>query len=121
MKIFLLRTICTLAAWLPLAAQDKSSPPGPGHPFVCTDYTQGKVFVVSAGGKVTWEYPAKDCNDVWALPNGNLLFNTGHGVVEVTRDKRVVFSYESASDIYACQRLPNGNTFIGECSSGRLL
>ena len=26
-----------------------------------------------------------------------------------------------ASEIYACQRLPNGNTFIGECNAGRLL
>ncbi len=55
------------------------------------------------------------------LPNGNLLFNTGNGVKEVTREKEVVFSYESMSEIYACQRLANGNTFIGECNSGSLL
>lgn len=91
------------------------------HAFVCTDYTQGKVFVVSAEGKVEWEYPAENCNDIWVLPNGNLLFNTGHGVKEVTRKKDVVFLYESKSEIYACQRLSNGNTFIGECNSGRLL
>ena len=94
---------------------------GQGHEFVCTDYTQGKVFIVSAKGKIEWEYPAPDCNDIWILPNGNLLFNTGHGVKEVTREKKVVFSYESRSEIYACQRLTNGNTFIGECNSGRLL
>ena len=94
---------------------------GQGHRFVCTDYTQGKVFVVSESGEIEWSYDAETANDVWALPNGNLLFNTGHGVKEVTRDKKVVFSYESASDIYACQRLANGNTFIGECSAGRLL
>jgi len=91
------------------------------HSFVCTDYTQGKVFVVSAEGKAMWEYPAENCNDIWVLTNGNLLFNTGHGVKEVTRSKEVVFSYESTSEIYACQRLSNGNTFIGECNSGRLL
>jgi hypothetical protein len=94
---------------------------GRGHPFVCTDYTQGKVFVVSADGRVEWEYPASSCNDIWVLPNGNLLFNTGHGVKEVTRGKQTVFCYESQSAIYACQRLANGNTFIGECNSGRLL
>jgi hypothetical protein len=93
-----------------------------GHPpFVCTDYTQGKVFVVDSAGKIEWSYDAPDANDVWALPSGNLLFNTGHGVREVTREKRVVFSYESSSEIYACQRLPDGNTFIGECNAGRLL
>jgi hypothetical protein len=94
---------------------------GMPHPFVCTDYSQGKVFVVSAAGRIEWDYPAPFCNDIWVLPNGNFLFNTGHGVKEVTRDKRVIFTYESASAIYACQRLPDGNTFIGECNSGRLL
>jgi hypothetical protein len=92
-----------------------------GHRFLCADYTQGKVFLVDQGGNIEWSYDAVTPNDVWALPNGNLLFNSGHNVKEVTRDKKVVFSYESASEIYACQRLPNGNTFIGECDSGRLL
>lgn len=92
-----------------------------GHPFACTDYTQGKVFLVSAAGQAEWEYPAPSCNDLWVLPNGNLLFNTGHGVREVTRDRKVVFDYQSKSEIYACQRLTNGNTFIGECNAGRLL
>lgn len=90
-------------------------------PFVCTDYTQGKVFIISAEGKAIWEYPAENCNDIWVLSNGNLLFNTGYGVKEVTRKKELVFSYESKSEIYACQRLENGNTFIGECNSGHLL
>lgn len=94
---------------------------GKGHAFACTDYTQGKVFIVSADGKAEWEYPAESCNDLWVLPNGNLLFNTGHGVREVTRDRKIVFDYQSKSEIYACQRLTNGNTFVGECNAGRLL
>jgi hypothetical protein len=93
----------------------------PPHRFVCTDYTQGKVFIVNPEGKVEWSYDAPNSNDVWLLPNGNLLFNTGRGVKEVTREKKVVFSYESTSEVYACQRLANGNTFIGECNAGRLL
>ena len=115
--------------WWPALAHaqtESAAPAAPaaaakGHPFACTDYSQGKVFLVSAEGKVEWEYPAPSCNDLWVLPNGNLLFNTGHGVKEVTRDKKVVFAYESKSEIYACQRLANGNTFIGECNAGRLL
>jgi hypothetical protein len=91
------------------------------HSFACTDYTQGKVFIISDSGKIIWEYPAENCNDIWILPGGNLLFNTGKGVKEVTPETKVVFSYESESEIYACQRLSNGNTFIGECNSGRLL
>lgn len=91
------------------------------HTFVCTDYTQGKVFIISKEGNAVWEYPAMHCNDVWMLPNGNILFNDGKGVKEVTRDKQIVFEYNSVSDIYACQRLTNGNTFIGESNSGKLL
>jgi len=105
--------ICAAAAQLS-AAQ-------PGHRFACADYSAGKVFVVDAAGKVEFEFKTKSCNDLWVLPNWNLLFNTGHGVKEVKRDGSVVFNYESKSEVYACQRLPNGNTFIGESSAGRLL
>lgn len=89
--------------------------------FACADYTAGKVFIVGADGKVKWEMAAPNCNDLWALPNGNLLFTTGHGVMEVTREKKAVFRYESKSEIYACQRLADGNTFVGECNTGRIL
>ena len=94
---------------------------GTGHPFICTDYTGGKVFVFSREGRVQWEWPATNCNDVWVLPNGNFLFDTGHGVQEVTRAKEEVFNYQSKSAVYACQRLSNGNTFVGECNAARLL
>jgi len=91
------------------------------HTFLCADYTQGIVCIISDEGKMIWQYPAERCNDVWSLSNGNILFTTGNGVKEVTRYNKVIFSYESKSEIYACQRLSNGNTFIGECNSGRLL
>ncbi len=100
---------------------DGSVQQGAGHRFLCADYTQGKVFVVSREGRVEWEYPAPNCNDAWALANGNYLFTTGHGVKEVKPDKTVVFTYESNSEVYACQRLADGNTFVGECNSGRML
>lgn len=112
-------TLAGLAIGLPGSLAEAA--PHNGHHFACTDYTQGKVFIVAPDGSIEWEYQTKSCNDLWVLPNGNLLFNTGHGVTEVTRDKQVVFDYQSKSEIYACQRLTNGNTFIGECSSGRLL
>jgi hypothetical protein len=94
---------------------------GKGHPFACTDYIQGKVFLISAEGKIEWEYPAPQCDDLWVLANGNLLFTTGHGVKEVTRDKRVVFSYTCSSEVYACQRMADGSTLVGECNAGRLV
>jgi len=123
-----------------LMAGDMPIQTGKGHHFACTDYSGGKVFIVNTDGKVEWEYKTGSCNDLWVLPNGNLLFNTGTGVQEVTRDKKIVFDYkgspftravkqkdgttkqvEGPSEIYACQRLANGNTFISECNTGRLL
>jgi outer membrane protein assembly factor BamB len=116
-----IRAALALLAAATFALRAQQPAPAVSHPFVCTDYTQGKVFIVSAAGEITWSYDAKNCNDLWVLPNGNLLFNTGHGVREVTREKTVVFDYQSKSEIYACQRLPDGSTFVGECNAGRLL
>jgi outer membrane protein assembly factor BamB len=117
MKNIFLMLLASVVSTTAFAADSSAQ----GHPFVCTDYSQGKVFIVNADGRAEWDYDAKSCNDLWVLPNGNLLFNTGHGVREITREKKVVFDYQSKSEIYACQRLANGNTFVGECSAGRLL
>lgn len=89
------------------------------HIAAC-DYSAGKVMIIEEG-KVIWEHPAPESNDLWILPNGNLLFTTGKGVLEMTLRKDTVFSFRSESSIFACQRLENGNTFIGECTGGRLL
>ena len=124
MRTLLTASLLTLALTSAiLAVPPDAAPiqPGTGHPFACGDYSSGKVLLVSADGKVHWEYPAPHCNDLWVLPNGNLLFVTGHGVKEVDRQQQVVFSYESKSEIYACQRLADGNTFIAECNAGRLI
>jgi hypothetical protein len=107
--------------WFLTALAALSSLQAQPHKFAVADYTQGKVFVIDAAGAVEWQYDAPYANDLWVLPNGNLLFNTGHGAKEVTREYKVVFAYESASEVFACQRLANGNTFIGECSGARLL
>ncbi len=84
-----------------------------------------RVMVLSPAGEVLWEYPTKLTHDVWMLPNGNVLFADGETVTEVTREKKVVFQYRSPQQkgggTYACQRLANGKTFIGENSTGRLL
>ena len=119
-----LLSVCRWVAaslWLGVFMSGAAPAAPTGHALACTDYTQGKVLLIAADGTIEWEYQTKNCNDLWVLPNGNLLFNTGRGVREVTRAKAVVFDYQSKSEIYACQRLDDGNTFIGECNSGRLL
>lgn len=88
--------------------------------FAGADYSQGIVFVME-NDEIVWKHPAPDSNDLWILPNGNLLFTTGKGVLEMTRQNDTIFHYESKSPVFACQRLKNGNTFVGECSTGRML
>lgn len=88
--------------------------------FACCDYSQGKVMVFH-GDSIVWSHDAPLTNDLWVLDNGNLLFTTGKGVLEVTRDNDTVFHYAGDSHIFACQRLENGNTFVGECNAGRML
>lgn len=92
-----------------------------GRRFAAADYTSGKVCVVEADGSVSWTQKAPNSNDLWILPRGSILFTTGHGVKEVGQDGAVKFEYRSQSEIFAVQRLANGNTFVGECTSGRLL
>ena len=124
MAILILGPLLAALGGQPARAGEPKPPvqTGKGHPFVCTDYSQGMVFVVSAAGKVEWKYHSGSWNDLWVLPNGNLLFNTGHGVREITRGGKTVFQYQSPSEIWACQRgLAGGNTFIGECNAGRLI
>lgn len=88
--------------------------------FFGADYSGGKVFIMK-NNRIVWEHPAPESNDVWVLPNGNLLFSVGKGVLEITPQNDTVFCYASQSPVFACQRLKNGNTFVGECSTGRML
>jgi len=88
--------------------------------YAFSDYTGGKVYIME-NGKLVWEHDAPNSNDLWTLSNGNLLFTTGKGVLEMTRQNDTVFQYSSGSSIFACQRLKNGNTFVAESDSGRLL
>ena len=65
------------------------------RPFLCCDYNGGKVCVVSAEGKIEWEYACKAPQDCWRLPNGNYLFCFVSGALEVTPAKQVVWEYKA--------------------------
>ena len=84
----------------------------------------GRVLLLSPQGDVVWEHKAGTVHDVWMLPNGNVLFADGN-ITEVTRDHKVVFEYkpevQKGGGAYSCQRLPNGNTVVGENASGRVV
>jgi len=70
-------------------------------------------------------------HDVHLLPNGNILFHdTWTTLKEITLDKKVVWTYDSANmngnkgkrvDVHAFARLKNGNTMIVESRVGRVI
>lgn len=103
-----------LAIVLPIRAQ---------HPFLCTDSVAGKVCVVSAEGKIEWEYSCNHPQDCWRLPNGNYLFCHERGAIEMTLDKKIVWEYKSGekTEVHGCQPLPDGNVLVVECGTCRLL
>jgi outer membrane protein assembly factor BamB len=119
-----LLTALGLAGFLPIAQAAEPSIAGQpsGQILAAGDR---RVMVLSPAGEVLWEYPTKLTHDAWMLPSGNVLFADGETVTEVTRTKQVVFQYRAAEQkgggTYACQRLPDGKTFVGENSTGRLL
>lgn len=105
---------------------EREQTPGqpPRHSFLCSDIGAKRVFKISAAGEIEWEYPADQCTDAWLLENGNVLMSfTGRtrGAREVTPEKKVVWEYETSGEVWSCQRLPNGNTLVAECTAKRLI
>jgi hypothetical protein len=91
---------------------------------------KGHVVILNSRGDVEWEYPCPiTSHDIALLPNGNFLLHTGDAtIVEVTRDKKIVWKHESHAlpghpgvQIHAFQRLANGNTMIAESGNGRII
>lgn len=93
----------------PIISQEQSN-----RRFICTDYGAQKVREIDEQGRVVWEHDAGTCADVTKLSNGNVLFASGKEVIEVTQGHIPVFQYTSKGEVYACQRLANGNTLIAE-------
>jgi len=94
------------------------------HSYLFSDVGAKRVFKMSAGGEIEWEYPADQCTDAWLLDNGNVLMSfTGkaRGVREVSPDKKVVWEYKTTSEVWGCQRLADGNTLVAECTAKRLI
>lgn len=84
-----------------------------------------RVMILSPAGEVIWEFPAGLTHDTWALADGNILFADGDSVTEVTRGRKIVWRYQpqerKGGGAYACQRLANGHTMVGENSTGRIV
>lgn len=76
----------------------------------------GKTAIIDEAGHAVWEYRGGS-RDGFILTNGNALIAFEDRVEEVTRDKRVVFSYRRSShnqELGTTQRLQNGDTLVTE-------
>jgi hypothetical protein len=75
-----------------------------------------KTAIINEQGTADWEYSGGS-RDGFVLPNENVLLAFSDRVEEVTRDKKIVFSYTKSSEnreIGTTQRLYNGNTLVTE-------
>lgn len=92
-----------------------------------------RVAIINEKGEIEWEVAnpdAREIHDIQMLDNGNVLFQTSYvTVVEVNKDKQVVWKHESTPkegytgrvEIHSYQRLKNGNTLIAESGNTRLI
>jgi hypothetical protein len=98
-----------------LATMDAADGPL-GLTLVCEAQRPGgcRVFECGRDGKPRWTLPVLDPIDAHLLPGGRVLVaeSDAHRVVEMNRQGRVLWSYAIPSPV-CCQRLANGNTFIG--------
>ncbi|MBM4038474.1 MAG: hypothetical protein FJ290_08165 [Planctomycetes bacterium] len=94
-----------------------------GRAYLCADYGAGKVLLVNKEGKIEWEAKAPGAQDIWLLPNGNILFTHVKGVKEMTRDNKVVWEYKTApaNEVHACQPLPDGVVMVAESGPCRII
>jgi hypothetical protein len=126
----LLLVLCT-ALWF-IQAAIAADPLAVFRPCLFAAEGAEKILRYDADGKIVWEYPAPMARDVWLLPNSNVLFcfnrnyngakqDNPSGVMEVSPDKKIVFSLSTTGQVWSCQRLPDGNTLVGAASQGQLL
>jgi hypothetical protein len=101
-------------------------------------YGKNIIAICDADGTVIWSYKTAGPksghaghHDVQFLDNGNILFHDNWtSIVEMTLDKKVVWTYDSSTmngnkgksvDVHAFRRLPNGLTMIAESGVGRII
>ena len=102
-----------------------------GRKVLAADYEKKRIAIVDESGAVDWEHPIRDIHDLHLLPNGNVLFQTNWtGLVEMTREKKIVWQYDASSangnkgrgvEVHAFQRLANGDTMIAESGPARII
>lgn len=117
-----MKLLHALAGLLLLASLALAGESRPGRRLLIAQY-QGpggnRLVELGPDGKIAWEHKVPGlCVIFQRLPDGHVVYAYGGkptGVQEVDRDHRVVWNYVSTSpQVLSCERLPNGNTLVGE-------
>ena len=96
------------------------------HTLLISDHgPNGEIAAIEwPSARVLWKVPNDHGHDVQSLPNGHVLFtiNPQKKVVELDEAHKEVWSYSAGLEHpIAAQRLPNGNTLIGDAKLGDVL
>jgi hypothetical protein len=99
--------------------------------LLAADDSTRRLAIVAPDGSLEWETPVTSIHDAWVLPNGNVLLQQGWTrIVEMTRERKVVWEYDAAKmngntgkrvEVHAFQRLENGLTMIAESGPARII
>lgn len=117
-------SIIFLAILTGLAAGAVEPRDGPKYNFVCADYSKGEVCIVSSKGEVKRVIKTRNPNDVWSLPNGEIMFAWRMGVSIYSKSGERVFEWKSSEkrdEIHTCQPLSDGNILIAQNGPSRLI
>jgi hypothetical protein len=97
---------------------------GPKYNFVCADFSKGEVCVVDSKGEILRRFKTQNPNDVWSLPNGEVLFAWRRGVKIYDKDGKLAFEWSSSEkrdEVHTCQPLADGNILIAQNGPSRLI
>ncbi len=71
-----------LTAALPNVEAANPAQPRVKHRFIAGLFRKGQAALIAEDGRIQWEIPARNVQDVWLLPGGNLLLSHGRGAKE---------------------------------------
>lgn len=117
-RLWLVSVVACFALFLPQEIRAAERQDAVTHSFLATGT---ETFIVDGAGEVIWRY-AQSSRDGWVLPNGNVLLAMskstafpGGGIIEVTRDGKVVFSFQGAqSEVNTVQPLDKDTFLLSE-------
>jgi hypothetical protein len=99
--------------------------------LLVADDSKHRLAIITTNDSLAWEIEVGPIHDAWELENGNILLQQGWTkIVEVTPQKKVVWTYDAANsngntgrpvEVHAFQRLPDGRTMIVESGPARII